>query len=195
VHFKFPWLDKTYSTCSSAYYLMGKVVDGRTSESDKFLWWLKKLTLPPPSSHNCQFFFLRGGLGIIRFLFWHTVIVTSHIYRFDAEAECFMVCSNGDNNEWVHCVSSPPSISLLSHVYITCVGRLPPIIIAITIIQTTLLVYYHKIVLMAIACIIMAKLQRAAVQTWQWEHSCYRYSVLQCWQPFPCPKCLLHKAQ
>lgn len=113
--------------------------------------------------------------------------------RFEAGAEVFMSCSNGGTNEWVHCVSLAPSISLLSHVYITCVGRLLPIINTIT--QTTSLVFYHKIIFMAIACIMMAKLQRAAVQTWQWEHSCYRYLVLQCWQSFPCPKCLLHKAQ
>lgn len=119
--------------------------------------------------------------------------MTSHICRFEAEAEFFMPCSNGGTNEWVHCVSPAPSISLLSHVYITCVGKLLPIINTIT--QTTSLVFYHKIICMAIACIMMAKLQRAAAQTGQWEHSCYRYLVLQCWQSFPCPKCLLHKAQ
>lgn len=123
-----------------------------------------------------------------------TAVVILYFCRFAAEAECFMSCSDSGNNEWVHCVSSAPSISLLSRVYITCVGRSPPIVIIITITHTTLLVYYHKIAFIAIACIMMAKLQRAAVQTWQWEHSCYRYSVLQCWQPFPCPKCLLHKA-
>jgi len=36
-----------------------------------------------------------------------------------------MSCSNGGYNEWVHCTSAPPSISLLSHICITCVGRLP----------------------------------------------------------------------
>lgn len=121
-------------------------------------------------------------------------VVISYVFRFEAGAECFMLCSDGGNNEWVHCVSSAPSISLLSRVYITCVGRSPPTVIVITITHTTLLVFYHKIALIAIACILMAGLQRAAVQTWQWEHSCYRYLVSQCLHPFPCYKCRIHKA-